>query len=215
MAYTTIFFDLDDTIYPPASGLWQELSHRMSLYIHEKLNVDIEAIPEMRKRLFSTYGTTMRGLVAEYGIDSLDFLEFVHEVPLENYIMPDPALRSILQRFSQDKFIFTNADSHHASRVLKYLGIDDLFAGVIDILAVAPYYKPQPEAFSVALEKAGSLDPARCIFLDDYPANISTAREMGFYTIYVGDDHQDVESHARISSLNEIEQFLPVLTGQS
>jgi len=215
MAYTTFFFDLDDTIYPPDSGLWQELTARMSSFIHERLNIPMELIPEMRKRLFSTYGTTMRGLMAEYDIDSIDFLQFVHNVPLENYIQPDPETRRILLRFPQEKYIFTNADAHHASRVLHYLGMDDLFAGIIDILAVAPYYKPQPEAFRIALEKAGSVDPCCCIFLDDYPANISTAREMGFYTIYVGNNGLDVDSHKKISNLNELEHLLPVINGSS
>jgi putative hydrolase of the HAD superfamily len=211
MTFTTIFFDLDDTIYPSDSGLWQELSARMSLYIHERLNIAEDLIPDLRKRLFSTYGTTMRGLIAEFEIDRSEFLKFVHNVPLENFISPDPEVRRILQRLPQNKYIFTNADSHHASRVLKYLGLDDLFNGIIDILAIEPYSKPQPGAFRIALARADSKDPQSCIFLDDYPANLLTASEMGFFTIYVGSNNDDVKCDKKISNLIEIEQLLPHL----
>jgi len=173
----------------------------------------METIPDMRKRLFTTYGTTMRGLMAEYGVDSDDFLRYVHDVPLENYISPDPEIRRILQRFPQAKYIFTNADAHHASRVLRYLGIDDLFSGIVDILAVAPYYKPQPEAFRAALDIAGLEDPHGCVFLDDFPENLATATGMGFYTVYVGTNHSEVNCHAQISSLLELEKLIPQLEG--
>lgn len=211
MTLTTFFFDLDDTLYPPASGLWNALSERMTIYIHERLDIPLEAIPEMRKELFTTYGTTLRGLEAIYHIDGRDFLKFVHDVPLEKYISPNPDLHRILMKIPQQKFIFTNADQHHAQRVLKFLNLDDLFEGIIDIVAVAPYCKPEREAFEIALSKAKPCDAHNSVMIDDLAANISTAHELGFFTIFVGEDGTLVNSDVKIKRINDLESLLPSL----
>ena len=39
MKFTTIFFDLDDTIYPHESGLWEAIKARISQYMHEELGI--------------------------------------------------------------------------------------------------------------------------------------------------------------------------------
>jgi FMN phosphatase YigB (HAD superfamily) len=41
----TIFFDLDDTIYPNSTGLWQAIRMRIGLYMKERLKLSEEDIP--------------------------------------------------------------------------------------------------------------------------------------------------------------------------
>ena len=86
MCKKTIFFDLDDTLYLPTSGIWEAIGKRIEHYMVEKLDFSVEQAPTERHRLFCTHGTTLRGLVIEYQIDDLDFLEYVHDIPIEEYL---------------------------------------------------------------------------------------------------------------------------------
>jgi putative hydrolase of the HAD superfamily len=182
----TIFFDLDDTLYPRSSGIWPTIGKRIEQFMHLKLGLSLEEIPALRRCLFKTYGTTLRGLQMDYQIDPHEYLAYVHDIPLEQYIQPDPALRDIISAYSQRKVIFTNADAQHAGRVIQTLGLDDCFEGIIDILDISPYCKPMPEAFQIALRLAGDLRPQECLFIDDNPANLLAAAGLGFHTICVG-----------------------------
>jgi putative hydrolase of the HAD superfamily len=208
MKYKTIFLDLDETIYPSSSGLWEAIRNRLDLFLHDQMQFSWEEIPELRKSLFAKYGTTLRGLQALYKIDEMEYLAFVHDVPLEFYIKPDESLRHTLLKFPQQKFIFTNADANHARRVLDIMNLTDCVDGIIDILDIAPYCKPMPESFHIALKCAGEDDPAACILVDDSINNLSVARKIGFYTIRVGSDEVSPEYHRSICLLRDLQAAL-------
>ncbi len=186
MRFETLFFDLDDTLYSPTSGIWEAIGDRMVQYMITKLDISKSIAPAERERLFHTHGTTMRGLVAEYHIDEVDFLEYVHDIPINDYLSEDLSMRRILESFPQRKVIFTNADTGHAERVLKTLGVQDLFEQIIDIRSINPWCKPQKEAFIKALEIGGITDPSHCVMIDDALRNLVSASELGLFTVQVG-----------------------------
>jgi pyrimidine 5'-nucleotidase len=204
MNFETIFIDLDDTVYPADSGVWKAIRQRIDLFVAEKFALPPEEAARLRQKLFLEYGTTMRGLQAVYHIDEDEYLAFVHHVPLADFIQPDPALAAGLKQIPQRKIIFTNADVPHARRVLAVLGLQDCFEAIIDIKAMAPYCKPMPPAFAIALRQAGVQDPARCILVDDQPHNIRAARALGLYTVRVSAAGPDPEAHATIARLADL-----------
>jgi putative hydrolase of the HAD superfamily len=65
--------------------------------------------------------------------------------------------------------------------------VDELFEFVVDSSHVG-VRKPDPRIFALALEQLGRPDPARCVFLDDHPANVAAARALGMLAIHVGPD---------------------------
>lgn len=65
--------------------------------------------------------------------------------------------------------------------------VDELFEFVVDSSHVG-VRKPDPRIFALALEELGRPDPARCVFLDDHPANVAAARALGMLAIHVGPD---------------------------
>lgn len=186
MLATTLFIDLDDTLYPADCGVWMAIRGRIDRYVMETFHLSLTEARALRERLFLRYGTTMRGLQAEYRLDEEQYLAFVHDVPLADYLHPNPALCHVLRRCPQRKIILTNADTPHARRVLRALNLDDCFDGVIDIQALAPYCKPMQEAFRQALALSGESDPARCVLVDDQPANVLAAHAFGMQAILVG-----------------------------
>ena len=204
MAIQTILVDLDDTLYPAECGLWAAIRARIDRYMEEQMHLPVEEIPSLRKKLFQEYGTTMRGLHAQFHIDQIDFLNYVHDVPLKDYLKPDPSLRELLKAFPQRKIILTNADHNHANRVIDVLGLTGIFDDIIDILRLSPFCKPQPEAFEKVLALTGGDHPNSYIFLDDSSRNLATASGMGFITVRVGSDFPDPSAHLTIRTIHEL-----------
>jgi len=208
MSFTTLFIDLDDTLYPVDSGVWMAIRHRIDLYVMERFHLSLEDARVRRQELFLRYGTTMRGLQAEYHVNEDEYLAFVHDVPLVDLLHPNPGLCQMLQAYPQRKVIFTNADSNHARRVLAVLGLSACFQQIIDIKAMSPYCKPMQEAFRIALEMAGESDPARCVLVDDQAHNVRAAREFGLHAIRIGTVEPGFET-ATISRLDDLPTVFP------
>ena len=187
MEYTTLFLDLDDTLYPHTSGLWEAVGGRIQSYIEMKLNLCSEDASLLRAQYLAQFGTTLNGLMRNYQIDPMEYLDYVHDVPIENLIPPDPELQTMLASITIPRIIFTNAYLDYAMRVLKQLGISNLIDQVIDILALDFSNKPDPKAYKRALALAGNPSPATCLLVDDRYPNLSAAAEFGMTTVLVGD----------------------------
>ena len=208
MRFTTIFFDLDNTLYPPGSNLWKVIKERMSDYMRERMNIPEADIPQLREKYYREYGTTLRGLQANHDLDEDDFLAYVHDLPLRDYLTPDPVLRSIIGSLPTRNLIFTNADLPHAERVLKVLELDDLFPTIIDVRAVSPYCKPMPEAFKIALEAAGETDPSKCVMIDDLPSTTRAAKDQGLFSILYEGKWTDGDADAYLTDWNDLRGIL-------
>lgn len=189
-----LLIDLDDTLYPHDSGAWEQVRIRIDRFLIEEMHFPPEEVTALRSRLFRQYGTTLRGLQIEYAVDMDHYLDFVHDVPLEDLLSPDPELDQVLRALPQRKFIFTNASAHHAHRVINLLGLQGHFERIIDIYVIHPHCKPEVEAFHTALALINE-DPARCLLIDDTPANLVTARSLGMATVSLGLHRHDGSPH--------------------
>jgi len=206
--FTTVFFDLDDTLYPSSTGLWRAIKARMNDYMRVRLGFDERQIPHLREKYFMQYGTTLRGLQANHNVNVDDFLAYVHDLPLKDYLTPDPLQRSVIASLPTRNLIFTNADIPHARRVLAALDLDDLFDVIVDVNAVAPYCKPMPESFEIAMKAAGETDPARCVMIDDLPRTTRAARENGMFGILFGHDGPHPDADACFTDWSELPRLL-------
>ena len=114
----------------------------------------------------------------------MDYLDFVHDLPLEDYIRPDPALDEMLAGLPARKSIFTNSDANHARRVLDRLAIAHHFDPIVDIWALNFANKPKPEAYRALLDRLGA-QAAECVFVEDSLRNLRGARAAGMKTIWI------------------------------
>ena len=208
MRFTTIFFDLDDTLYPSSTNLWLAIKGRMNEFMRDRLNIPTDEIPALREKYYMQYGTTLKGLEKHHQINVDDFLAYVHDLPLGNYLTPDTAQREVIASLPTRNLIFTNADSSHAERVLTQLNLRDLFPVIVDVNAVTPYCKPMPEAFKLAMKLAGESDPSRCVMIDDLTRTTRAAKEAGMSSILFGGTVSHEDANASLSNWNELTDIL-------
>jgi putative hydrolase of the HAD superfamily len=83
--------------------------------------------------------------------------------------------------------IVTNNIREYGDAWRNQFPLDELFDAVVDS-SEEGVRKPDPAIFLTALERVGVDDPARAIFLDDFPGNVAAAEAMGMHGILVGED---------------------------
>ena len=76
-------FDLDNCLYPASTGLFELIDERMGAYIQRLLDCDPVEARRVQKMHFHEHGTTLAGLMKEHDVDPHDFLDDVHDIPLD------------------------------------------------------------------------------------------------------------------------------------
>lgn len=202
---------MDDTLYPPSSGVWQAIAERILGFMKERYGIPLEEARLLRRRYFEAYGTTFNGLRIHFDVDPVDYMDYVHNLPLDKFLEPSPQLHQMLSRVIQKRVIFTNASSDYARRVLDRLGIADVIDQIVDIFALSLVNKPEPEAYIRALSLVGEANPRACVVVDDMVRNLLPAASLGMTTVLVGDDDAGHVAHHRIKSILDLPEVLPEL----
>lgn len=184
-----LVFDLDETLYPPGTGLFYEVGHRIHQYLEERMGFPAAEVAHVRRLYFERYGTTLRGLQVHHNVDTDEYLHFVHDVDVSRYLQADPLLDAGLSTLEQEKVIFTNATAEYARRVLAVLGIARHFRRIFDIYTLRFYCKPNPEAYRILLEGLSASGPD-CLLIEDNPRNLRGGKAIGMHTLLVGPDGQ-------------------------
>jgi putative hydrolase of the HAD superfamily len=209
----TILFDLDDTLYPPQAGIMNEIRILILRYIETRLKLSPAEADALRHRYLQAYGTTMRGLQLNHQIDPNDYLEFVHDIPLHEYLRPNPLLDAALASIPQCKVIFTNASREHAENVLSLLNIRRHFVRIVDIRDMSFESKPQPAAYRRVCQMLDAL-PEECVLVEDNVRNLLPAKALGMTTVLVrdnsGSSHNGVDYAIR--HIEEIGNLLRIAT---
>jgi putative hydrolase of the HAD superfamily len=178
----TWVFDLDNTLYPHHL-LWQQVDDRIRAYVAEFLKVSADEAFRVQKDYYKRYGTTMRGLMTEHGLEPDHYLDFVHQIdhsPLE----PNPALGDALEQLPGRKLILTNGTVAHADAVLKRLDIDRHFEDVFDIVAAELEPKPKAIVYERFLKRHG-VEPTRAAMFEDLSRNLEVPHALGMTTVLV------------------------------
>ena len=181
-------FDLDNTLYPARCNLFAEVDVRMTAFVSHYLGLDRVAAKAHQKQLFREYGSTMRGMMLQHGMDPAPFLHYVHDIDLSP--VPDgTALNAALARLPGRKLVFTNGSVPHAERILDRLGISGHFEAIFDIVAADYLPKPAPEPYNTLVKRYG-ITPQRTAMVEDIARNLVPAAAMGMTTVWIP-GHQD------------------------
>ena len=179
----TWVFDLDNTLYPHHLNLWQQVDERIRDYIVAFLKITHDEAFRLQKDYYRRYGTTLRGLMEEHGLEPDEFLELVHQID-RSPVTPNPALGAAIAKLSGRKFILTNGTRDHADAVMRRLEIDQHFDDIFDIRAAELEPKPRPLVYERFLTRH-AIDPARAAIFEDLARNLEVPHVLGMTTVLI------------------------------
>lgn len=179
----TWVFDLDNTLYPHSSRIWPQIDARITLYVADLFGLDGLSAKALQKYFYHKYGTTLRALIEEHGIDPHQFLDFAHDIDHTDLEL-NSDLGTAIERLPGRKLILTNGSRKHAQNVATKLGIFEYFDDVFDIADANFVPKPEKRAYEIFLERH-DVDPARSAMFEDLAKNLVVPRELGMMTTLV------------------------------
>jgi putative hydrolase of the HAD superfamily len=198
----TWIFDLDNTIYPAASRLFDQVRHRMTDYIQHHFLLERDAARAMQRDLFLRHRTTMKGLMVEHGTDPHHFMDYVHDIDLST-LGYDTELNEGIGALSGRKVIFTNGSAAHAANILEAYGIRHHFDFTYDIFSAGFLPKPEPKTYADFMQKA-DINPHTAIMVEDMAINLKPAHDMGVTTLWLDHPDEDVPSEGRMDDVSHI-----------
>ena len=190
-----LLLDLDGVCYGKHNNyslekVFGQVSKRMTMFISERLKIDMEEAKKLQTDYFYKYNTSLNGLMIHHDIPPEEFLKFVHTIDL-SFMKEDKIMRSELEKLDMEKFIFTNGSAEHAKNILSHLGVYDLFGRdkIFDIKDAGYVPKPEAKTFDLMVEKFG-LNPKETIYIEDIAKNLSIGYERGCATVWlINDEH--------------------------
>lgn len=164
--------------------------HRSMIeFVASELSLSREDADALRTRYWRRYGATLLGMVRHHATDPHRFLRETHAFPdLERIVRRDSRLVQALRRLPGRRIVVTNAPLDYATRVVRALGIAPYIESIVAIesMRFAGRYQPKPSrAMLQRLVARLGVPPARCILVEDTPANLAAARSIGMRTILV------------------------------
>ncbi|HEY3300077.1 MAG TPA: pyrimidine 5'-nucleotidase [Methylophilaceae bacterium] len=178
-------FDLDDTLHDASSHIFPVMNRAMTQYIMDELKLDEPAAFQLRQHYWRIYGATLKGLMRHHNVDPHHFLHQTHAfMDLPNMVVQTKGLKHIIQQLSGRKVVFTNAPIAYALRVLKLMGIEDIFEHVFSVESSQFHPKPSPRGFAKML-KTIRAQAHHCVMIEDTLSALMTAKRLGMKTVYV------------------------------
>ena len=176
-------FDLDNTLYPPAARLFDQIETRMTAFVMERLGLNEAEADHLRDRYWREHGTTLAGLMAEHGVEPGPFLELVHDISLD-HLDRDTDLAARIRALPGRKFVYTNGTAAYAARVVERRGLGAVFDGLYGVENAGFRPKPERAAFDSVFRLSGVV-PQRAAMFEDEPRNLTAPHEMGMRTVHV------------------------------
>ena len=93
-----ILFDLDETLYPKEAGLMDAIGERILIFMTQRVGIPADDATIKRRKYYQQYGTSLRGLMVEYNIDPVDYLDFVHAVDPHEFLLHHVAQLTLTDR---------------------------------------------------------------------------------------------------------------------
>ena len=183
---TSWVFDLDNTLYPPETRLFDQISARMTVWVMEALGVSRVEADRLRTDYWRRYGTTLAGLMDEHGVDPGPYLTEVHDIDF-TVLDIDAALVAAIAALPGRRIVYTNGSRPYAERVIEARGLSGLFDAVYGVEHAGFRPKPERAAFEAVFAADGIAPKAAAMFEDD-PRNLAVPHEMGMRTVHVAPD---------------------------
>ncbi len=185
-AIETWIFDLDNTLYSPATGLVDQINRRMTDFVMRELKLDEAAANAYRHATWQSHGITMNALISDHGVDATQFLAETHDIDY-GPLAPSPGLKAAIAALPGRKIVHTNGARDHAVRVLDRLHLRDEIDALWAIEEAGFTPKPRPDATD-RLIAAHAIAPGTAAMIEDSSANLAVPKARGMTTVLVSHD---------------------------
>ena len=179
----TWVFDLDNTLYSADSGIFQQVHKLMGEFISKNLNMNMPEAKKLQAKYYKEHGTTLKGLMNNYGIDPDYFLDEVHRLDY-SIVSSNELLNQELHKLEGRKIIYTNANEKHAIDVLKRIDLENFFDEIFDIKMANYIPKPEIKPYEQMIDLF-SIDPDRSAMFDDIAKNLVPAKKVNFTSVWI------------------------------
>ncbi|KAJ5380474.1 uncharacterized protein N7496_002902 [Penicillium cataractarum] len=200
-------------------NIHDEMQKLINKFFVKHLDLTTEDAHMLHQKYYKEYGLAIEGLTRHHKIDPLEFnYEVDDALPLDAILKPDPKLRKLLESLDTTKvkpWLLTNAYVSHGKRVVKLLGVEDLFEGITycDYGQLPLVCKPSQEMYAKAEKEAGAPSTESCYFVDDSHLNCKHAEARGWTTVHLVEPCTPTPripaSKYSVSSLHELPAHFP------
>lgn len=181
-----IIWDLDNTLYRITPEYSDILDGVMARVLVEEIGVNLtyDEAKSKVKESFKKYRDGGEIFYKEYGVDEIEFYHAYHNNVPVDYIEPYQDLPSILAKLDVQQYIFTNSTQNLAEKILKKIGLYEVFEGRIYSVEDFDNLKKNetPNVYYWLCQKIG-VDPKDCIFVDDSYSNLKYPKQIGMTTV--------------------------------
>lgn len=184
-------FDLDNTLYPPAMRLFDQIEKKMTAFVMRVTGADEAHADHLRGTYWRQYGTTLAGLMREHDIDPEAYLHDVHDIDF-SVLEPDPHLAELIRELPGRKIVYTNGSAPYAAQVLRARGLEAAFDAIYGVEHAGYTPKPEQSAFEAIFARDGLPPEAAAMFEDD-PRNLAAPHRMGMRTVHVAPEPHEAE----------------------
>lgn len=186
-----LILDIDGTLYPlddrdqseySSSKLGGQIHANCERFFQEKLGFDTKLAKEKYQELRERYNNEVSLAVEkEFGVNRSEYFKFTWDLKVDDIVQENEALTSLLAKLKIKTGILTSAPKIWAQKVLKHLGVFELFDGAI-FTGEPDIRKPNPLAFK-QLADLWSLDPVNILAVGDQEhTDILPAKSLGMMT---------------------------------
>ena len=183
-----IIWDLDNTLYRITPEYSDVLDGVMAKVLVEDLGVklDYETAKKKVKESYAQYRDGGELFYKEHGVDAKTFYDAYHNnVPVE-LIAPFVGLPERLASLPVEQFIFTYSSRSLAEKILKKIGLYELFKGrFYSVEDFNTLKKNESADVYLQLCEAIGFAPKDCIFVDDSYSNLKYPKEIGMTTVRI------------------------------
>lgn len=232
-AFTTILFDLDDTLFD-FSACWEKgmsqtiATHRLTSDLDGKALLDALQrhgdalwIDVIAKRYdFTQYRhLRLQRAMADFGrqvaIEQVDEFQSVYAAACMDAVKPDPAVQAVIDELAKRYAlgIVTNGPADMAFIKLNRLGLSDYFPRERVFLSeLIGYHKPDPRIYAAVLEQMG-VAPQQVLFVGDtWEADVSGAMDAGLAAVWINPrGKQPATDHQPLAVIEKLDQLLELV----
>lgn len=183
-----IIWDLDNTLYRETPEFADTLDEAMAKALVEDLGVPM-SLSDCKARVKESYKLYRDGgelFYKDFHISQKELSDAYHFRKPVELIVPYENLAEKISKLDAEQFIFTASNRYASERILKQIGLYDMFEGRFYSVEDFGQFNKNKDAeiYLQYCRKIGK-HPEDCLFVDDSYSNLEFAKEAGMTTVRI------------------------------